>query len=61
MLLKLLFFSFLFQTEWVFCFSFYVICQKIVFFSKFHFGPEDVILTFSGFRFFLLSLVEADV
>jgi len=38
-------FSFLFQTEWVFCF--YVICQKIgffwIFFSKFHSGPEVVI------------------
>jgi hypothetical protein len=44
-------FSFLFQTEWVFCFNFYVICQKIGFFrffSKFHLGPEALIWTFSG-------------
>jgi len=44
---KSLFFSFLFQTEWFFSFSFYVICQKIgffwIFFSKFHSGPEVVI------------------
>jgi len=65
---SLVFFLFFFKQNGFFSFSFFVyICQKIVFFgfffSKFHlkvlkvlkFGP------LCGFRFFLLSLVEADV